>query len=206
MTEAMIKCGETFKRVEITDYFWGSKTFNFPWYVLKKLEYFPPVDQYDFENPFLSYIKMSVDHYCQELNSKLNSIEVAFKFRQTGQSSISEPVTYDGLTLYPDGTLKCSRVNSSYDRDGPYNWDSRFSYSGTWAYDASSRLMKLTLEKFGINNNGVVLSDTEIAGMNILTQVETKNFYFEGDYIRCLDASWDWAKCTGVLIREFKKK
>jgi hypothetical protein len=198
----ILECVEkTFKKIEISDFFWGVKEFYLPWYIINKIN----DDNYDFLNPELSFYLLEVDFYCENLRAKLDMVENVSKLSGSALTSISEPLKFgDSLTLNPDKTLSLYISNSSYDRDGPYNWNSSFSCKGTWEY-SDSREITLRFYSFSIDD-GKQLSEAEINNFKLPTEAKTQNFFFEAtNFIKCVSANWNWAKFTGAVISELKK-
>ena len=203
LNPAILECVEkTFKKIEISDFFWGVNEFYLPWYIIKKID----DGNYDFLNPELSFYSLKVNYYCENLRAKLDMIENFSKLSGSNLTSISEPLKFgDSLTLNPDKTLSLWISNSSWDRDGPYNWDSSFSCKGTWEY-SDCREITLRFYSFSVNNDGKQLSEAEINNFNLPTEAKTQNFFFEAtNFIKCVRANWSYGDFTGAAISELKK-
>ena len=105
---------------------------------------------------------------------------------------------FGDLTLNPDNTLSiCTRIES-YDRDGPYNWDSSFSCGGTWEYSQTAREITLRFHSFKVNNDGKHLSEEDVNKFNFPTEIKTQNFFLEGSsVIECFESKWNYGDCAG---------
>ena len=97
------------------------------------------------------------------------------------ENSITKPIEFGSVTLNPDNTLKVYIRETSYDRDGPYNWNSSLMCSGRWTLDANTRVIKLIFENISTNDDG-----KEVTINDLPTQAETNNFFFEGNFINSL--------------------
>ena len=204
--ENMKKALDSLKTIEISDYFWASKTFIFPIIEIKKAESGEPED-YIWDEPFITWTPIKANNSYYNLKSIFNLIKVvvnAKKSEKPFENDLKTHCRYQDLLLNPDKTFTITSTNSSYDRDGPYNWDSSFSCEGKWNYNSESRLMKLTLGDYHINNDGK--KHTEAASIQT---IETNNFYFEGKYINSLEAHWNYDTFSGVkdvLVKREKQR
>jgi len=208
LNAVILECVEkTFKKVEIPNFFWGIKEFYFPWYTIKKIG-----DDYDFLTPELSYFNYTPHYNCLSLKAKIQMMEDFSKLSTSGQRFINEPVKFEGgqratitLTLNPNKTLELNEVNSSYDRDGPYNWHSRFSCLGTWEY-SDSREITLKFHSFQATNDGKEYPEAEINNFNLHTEAKTQNFFFEAsNSIRIVSAHWHYSEFRGASVYELLK-
>jgi hypothetical protein len=110
-------------------------------------------------------------------------------FSSSEITSIDTPIIFgidDHLTLFPNKTLRLGDYNTSYDRDGPYNWNSSLTSKGTWEY-TDKREIILKFHSFEVNNNGKHLTEEEVSKFNLPTEVTTQNFFFEApNFINCI--------------------
>ena len=148
MQDCVDKNLKSFTKIDIKNFFWGVEKFNMPWLVINEIEN----NNYDFLDPELTYYTMSQD--CDLLKAKFEMINNLAKFSSSEITSIDTQIMFgDSLTLFPNKTLTLRDINESYDRDGPYNWDSRFSTDGTWEY-TDKREIILKFLSFKVNDNG----------------------------------------------------
>ena len=114
-------------------------------------------------------------------------------------NQITTPINYGYLTLNPNGTLEYHQEHK--ENNDTFNWDSYFSYKGTWTYDASARVIKLFYNSFKVNSEGKDLTVEEL----IFPQTaETKDFVF-GKIILTLTATWDYGSYKSCWIQKFEK-
>jgi hypothetical protein len=203
---------KTFSNIEIPNYFWMSKTINFPTYEILKVG---ESNDYDFLNPVLSSFEMTIDPTATSILDEMKQIEIDILIKQNPsklKSTIDQVQKYsvdngESITLFlnPDNSFTIYDRNKNWDRDGSYNWDCSFNAKGRWLYDSSSRVMKLFYDNSEVDENGRQLSEDEINSHNIPKEVETNEFYFEGVLIRAICPKWSYSSFYGVEIREYKK-
>ena len=196
---------KTFRQVQIDNYFWASPKFDYPWLTLPKKS--EAEGDYDFNGLFVNSIEMVGDGYygAKEFKRVLDLIKLS-NDKSQGKvlaTTITEPLVFEEITLFPNGTLKFRNDTSSWDRDGPYNWDSYISCNGKWVYDTTSKTIKLFYENFTIDNDGTMLDTTN---QNLPKEHETKNFYFESNYINTISVRWNYGTFESAGLGISKKK
>lgn len=112
---------------------------------------------------------------------------------------ITNPIEYGSLTLNPDGTLEYRFENVQ--NNDTFNWNSSFTYKGTWTYDASSRVIKLSYNSFKVINDEKELTQEELMNFNFPKTVETEEFVF-GKKILTLYPEWNYDTFNSYSIRE----
>ncbi len=192
---AKLFCKSAFLKVEIPNFIWGVKTFLFPFYSL---------DQTDLK-PELKIIAYKIDTSNYEVNAIVERIDNANQYSE--ELTISTPMEFGPLSLKPDNTLSYHCENTSYDRDGPYNWNSYFSYKGTWEYSLASKEITIRLHLFVISNDKKILSEEQIASFNLPTEIKTTCFCLEkSSYINCIMATWNYSDFAAFITGLSQKK
>jgi hypothetical protein len=196
----------TFKKTEINNYFWAASSINYPWITFgKKSE---ASNEYDFEDAFVDTLQMRCDDYDNiEFKRIMQNIDLAVS-KSNGRifaTTITEPMSYDydTLVLYPDGTFKYKNVNDTWDPESPISWDSSLVCTGKWVYDTTNGLMTLFYENYKIIDDGKEMDNTR---KNLPKIHETKDFYFEADYIKTLSVEWINSSLYGITSKLISNK
>lgn len=193
------------RRLEIPNFTWISPTLQWPWIRLVKPSPESNYTDIDFKNYYVEMCEIEAKYNgFPEFSRVLDQVETANLGVQFA-NSISEPVKYEDLTLNPDGTFAYDYSTSSWDRDGCYTWDSYFKYSGKWEYDADKRIMKLNYESFKINDDGKDFDPNKFK-LQVGRVDETKNFYFESNYIYAVDCRFDYGTPCAAQSKYLEKK
>jgi len=187
------------KRFEIPDFTWISPTIQWPW--IRLVKPFPDADytQCDVSNYFVEMCEIDTKYEGERQFLKILELVELINSKISSATTIEKPVKYENLTLYPDGTLAfCSET---YEYNDVFKWDSSFTYAGKWKYDVDKRIISLTYENFRINNNRVI-EDAKIYDLQDGKVDETKDFYFEGNFINAVSCRWsyDIAKSIGTTL------
>jgi hypothetical protein len=192
------------RRLEIPNFTWISPTLQWPWIHLVKLTPESKYNEIDFKNYHVEMCEIEANfNGILEFSRVLDQIETANLGVQFA-NTISEPVKYEDLTLNPDGTFAYEYSTESWDRDGPYNWDSSFSYTGKWDYDSEKRIMKLKYDSFKIHENHKDFDPKQFE-LHEGRVDEGRNFYFEGNYIYAVGCSFSYGTPTGAQSKYLKK-
>ena len=199
----ILRCRLTFSKVEIPNFIWGARQIpSFPCYVINPID----DENHDFLHPVESTLTWNAENV-PLFKAKIEFIENFATLTQSQVTNLSQPVKFGDLTLNPDNTLSIYTCVQSYDRDGPYNWDSSFSCGGTWEYSQTAREITLRFHSFKVNNDGKHLSEEEVNKFNFPTEIKTQNFYLEGSsVIDCFESKWNYGDCAGFGTVHWSKQ
>jgi len=200
----ILRCRDTFSKVESANFIWGTREIpSFPCYVVNPID----DENHDFLHPVESTLTWKADPNAILFKSKIDFIENFATLTLSEATTLSQPVNFGDLTLNPDNTLSIYTREYSWDRDGPYNWDSSFSCKGTWEYSLAAREITLRFHSFKINNDNKPLSEEEVNKFNFPTEIKTQHFYLEGSsLIECFESKWNYSDCAGFGTVHWTRK